>query len=113
MGTGTSVWDPVAVSYDVNSSGTKSRTDCAYTRNGVVTTLNGNADWSHERHYLNHTPTGIWITTFVGSFDWGKSTLESDSCTYDLTRTVDTAANTRTLTGTSCGNAVNNTGTWR
>ncbi len=112
-GTGTSVWDAAAVTYDVESSGTKTRTDCAYTRDGVVITLNGNADWTHERHYLDYVPTGTWITTYIGSFDWTKSTGESGSCTYDLTRTVDTAAKTRTLTGTSCGNVVDRTDPWR
>ena len=111
-GTGKSVWNPEAVTYDVESSGTKTRTNCAYTRDGVVITINGNADWTHVRHYLDHAPTGTWITTYVGGFDWTKST-ESGSCTYELTRTVDTAANTRTLTGTSCGNEVNRTETWR
>ena len=53
------------------------------------------------------------ITAYEGSFDWTKSTGESGFCTYDLTRTVDTAANTRTLAGTSCGNAIDNTRTWR
>ncbi len=112
-GTGESVWDEAAVTNDVTSSGTKTRTDCAYTRDTVVITLNGNANWTHERHYLNYAPTGTWITTYVGSYNWTKSTGESGSCTYDLTRTVDTAANTRTLTGTSCGNDINRTNTWR
>ncbi len=112
-GTGESVWDEAAVTYDVDASGTKNRTDCAYTRNDVVITLNGNAAWTHDRHYLNYAPTGTWITTYVGSYNWTRSTGESGSCTYDLTRTVDTAANTRTLIGTSCGNDINRADTWR
>ena len=112
-GTGTSVWNAVAVTYNIESSGTKTRTDCAYTRDGVVITLNGNAVWTHERHYLDYAPTGTWITTYVGSYDWTKSTGESGSCPYNLTRTVDTVANMRTLTGTSCGNDINRTDTWR
>ena len=113
-GTGTSVWDAAAVTCDVVvSSGTMTRTNCKYTRDGVVITLNGNAVWTHERHYLNYAPTGTWITTYVGDFDRTKSTGESDSCTYRLTRKVDTAANTRTLTGMSCENDINRTDTWR
>ena len=112
-GTGESAWDEAAVTYDVDGGGRKNRTDCAYTRNDVVITLNGSADWTHDRHYLNYAPTGTWISTFVGSYDWTKSTGESGSCTYDLTRTVDTATNTRTLTGTSCGNVIDRTDTWR
>ena len=112
--TGTSVWDAAAVTYDVDGSGTKNRTDCTYTRgDGVQITLDGDADWTHERHYLNYAPTGTWITTYVGGYVWTKGTGESDSCTYSLTRTVDTAMNTRTLTGTSCGNDINRSDTWR
>lgn len=112
-GTGQNTWDPAAVTLDIESSGTKTRTACAYTRDDVVITLDGNADWTHERHYANHAPTGTWIFTFVGSFDWTKSTGESDSCTYSLTRTIDTAANTRRLTGTSCDISIDRTDNWR
>jgi hypothetical protein len=79
----------------------------------VVITLDGNADWTHERHYFDHTPTGTWVTTYIGEFAWTKSTGEDGDCDYELTRTVDTAANTRTLLGTSCGNDVNRSGAWR
>ena len=112
-GTGTSVWNAAAVTYDIESSGTSTRTSCAYTRVGVVTTLTGGGTWTHERHYTDYAPAGTWITTYVGGFAFTKSTGESGSCTYDLTRTVDTAANTRTLTGKLCGNEVNRTETWR
>ena len=111
-GTGRSGWNAVAVTYDIESSGTKTRTVCKYTRNDVEITLTGNADWTHERHYLDYAPTGTWITTYAGSYHWTRGLDEGD-CDYELTRTVDTAANTRTLTGTSCGNEVNRTDTWR
>ncbi len=113
-GGGTSVWDATAVTYDVESSGTSTRAGCKYTnQDGVVVTLNGEGTWTHERHYTDYAPSGTWITAYEGSFDWEKDTGEMDSCTYDLTRTVDTAANTRTLTGMLCGNEVNRTKTWR
>ncbi len=113
-GTGTSVWDAAAVTYDVDSSGTSTRASCAYTnKDGVVIELTGDGTWTHERHYTDYAPAGTWITTYVGGFAFTKSTGESGSCTYDLTRTVDTAANTRTLTGKLCGNEVNRTETWR
>ena len=38
-GTGESIWDATAVTYDVESSGTKNRTDCTYTLDGVEITL--------------------------------------------------------------------------
>ena len=107
------MWDGEEVTYDVESSGTKTRTDCAVTRDDVVITMNGNAAWTHERHYRDYAPTRTWITTYIGGFDWTKSTGEIGSCFYELTRTVDTAENTRTLTGTFCGDEVNRTETWR
>ena len=112
-GSGTRTWDRAARTYDVESSGTKTRTHCAFTRDDVVITLNGSGTWTHERHYQDHAPTGIWITTYAGSFDWSKSSGESGSCDYHLTATVDTAANTRTLVGTYCGKEINNSRTWR
>ena len=111
---GTSVWDAAAVTYDIDSSGTSTRASCGYTNSvGVVIELTGGGTWTHERSYTDFAPSGTWITAYAGSFDWDKATGESGSCTYDLTRTVDTAANTRTLTGTLCGNEVNRTETWR
>ena len=112
-GSGTSTWDGEAVTFDVESTGTKTRVTCAHTRDGVLITLTGNAAWTHERHYANHAPTGFWITTYIGGFDWTKSTGESGSCFYELARTIDTAENTRSLTGTLCGDEVDRTETWR
>ena len=112
-GGGTRTSDHEAGTFDVESSGTKTRTDCARTRNDVVITLTGGGEWEHERHYLNRAPTGTWITTYVGDFDWTKSTGGSGNCSFDLTRTIDTAGNTRTLAGTLCGREVDRSGTWR
>ena len=112
-GTGTSVWDAQAVTYDVVVTlGTATRAGCANMRDGVLITLTGDGTWMHERHYLDYAPTGTWITTYVGGYEWTRGT-DVDDCTYNLTRTVDTAANMRTLTGMSCGNDVNRTDTWR
>ena len=63
-GTGTSVWDAQAVTYDVESSGTATRTGCAHTRDdGLVITRTGDGTWTHERHYNHYAPSGTWITT--------------------------------------------------
>ena len=113
-GTGMTTWDAASMTQDVESSGTKTRAGCEYTQqDGVVITLDGTGDWMHERHYVDNAPAGTWITTYVGGFDWMKDTGEMGSCTYDLTRTVDTAANMRTLTGMSCGNVIDRMDTWR
>ena len=99
---------------DIDTDGTKTRTGCAYTQaDGVVITLNGNGTWTHERHYLNNAPAGTWITTFIGSFAWTRPGETGDTCTYDLTRTVVPAANTRTLVGMSCGNPIDRMDDWR
>ena len=112
-GSGTRTWDREAATYDVESSGTKTRTDCAHVRGDMTVTVNGSGAWTHERHWLNHAPTGDWITTFAGDFAWAKSSGESGGCSYNLTSTVDTAANTRTLVGTYCGREINRSRTWR
>ena len=116
-GGGTTTWDAQAGTKVIDTEGTKTRTGCGYAQaDGVVIALTGNADWTHDRRYLNNAPDGIWITTFVGSYTWLKpSTLEESvaPCNYNLTRTVDTDANTRTLTGMACGNVIDDTGDWR
>ena len=114
-GGGTTTWDAEAGTKDIDTDGTKTRTGCEYTQaDGVGIPLNGNGTWTHERHYLNNAPAGTWITTYIGSFEWTKSTGEiGGPCDYNLTRTVNTDANTRTLIGTSCGNPVNRGDTWR
>ena len=113
-GTGFTTWDAQAVTQHVDSEGTKTRTECVYTpADGVDITLNGNGTWTHDRYYLNNAPTGTWITTFAGSYTWTRDGVTGVPCTYDLTRTVDMAANRRTLTGTSCENVIDRTDTWR
>ena len=113
-GEGTTTWDAQAVTNDVTSFGTKTRVECEYTQaDGVGITLNGSGTWTHDRHYLNNAPTGTWTTEFSGMFEWTKSGETPIDCEYDLIRTVDTAANTRTLTGMSCGNVIDRTDTWR
>ena len=89
------------------------RAGCGYTaEDGVVTSLTGDGTWTHERYYIDYAPSGSWITAYEGSFNWTKSTGESGFCTYDLTKTIDTGANTRTLVGESCGSPVDNSRTW-
>jgi hypothetical protein len=116
-GSGTKTWDPEDRTYDVDLSGTKVREQCAHTRSDefedVVITLTGVAEWTHDRHYAQRHPTGEWVTTWVGSWDWSKSTGTSGHCTYDIVKTIDTEANTKTLTGVMCGNEVNKTSTWK
>ena len=113
-GEGTTTWDAQAGTKDISSFGTKTRAACEYTQaDGAGITLNGNGTWTHERHYLNNAPSGTWITTFVGTYTWTRDGVTGDPCPYDLTRTVDTDANTRTLTGMSCGNVIDRTDTWR
>ncbi len=113
-GNGTSTWDAGAVTYDIDSEGTATRTGCAYTDAAAAkVTLDGAGTWTHERHYTDYAPSGTWITAYEGSFTWTKSPGGTDNCTYNLVRTIDTAANTRSLTGTSCDITIDNTRTWR
>ena len=112
-GSSTRTWDGETKTYDVASSGTKTRTDCAHVRGETTLTLNGSSAWTHERHYVARAPVGNWITTWAGSFDWAKSTGESGSCAISLTRTIDTAANTVSLVGTFCRRDVDRSRTWR
>jgi len=113
-GSGTGTWDAGAATFDVESSGTSTRVGCVYTDAAAAeVTLDGAGTWTHERHYANFAPAGTWITAYEGSFAWTKNPGGSGNCTYDLVRTIDTAAKTRSLTGTSCDITIDNTRTWR
>ena len=112
-GSSTRTWDREAKTYDIASSGTKTRTNCARARGETTITLNGSSAWTHERHYAARAPVGNWITAGAGSFDWAKSTGKSGTCAISLTRTVDTAANTVALVGTFCGRDVDRSRTWK
>ena len=114
MGGGETTWDAQAGTQHVHSEGTKTRAECVYTpEDGVDITLNGSGTWIHDRYYLNNAPTGTWMTTFSGSYTWTRDGVTGDPCLYELTRTVDTGANTRTLVGMSCGNAIDRMDDWR
>ncbi|MDE0899822.1 MAG: hypothetical protein OSA81_12460 [Longimicrobiales bacterium] len=116
-GSGTKTWDPEDRTYNVGFSGTKVREECAYTRSdaveNVVITLTGVGDWAKDRHYAKGKPTGEWGATWVGSWDWSKSTGTSGNCAYDIVTTIDTEANTKTRTGVMCGNEIDKTSTWK
>lgn len=116
-GSGTKTRSSQDRTYDVDLSGTKVREQCAHTRSDVVEdvviTLTGSTDWTQDRHYANGHPTGEWVTTWVGSMDWSKSTGTSGNCTFDIVKKIDTEANTKTRTGVMCGREVNKTSTWR
>ena len=121
-GNGQRTWDADALTFDVASSGTKTRVGCAHPGDEVTITVDGIGDWTHQRHYLGgeaglstkgREPTGNWITTYDGAFDWTKSSGENGSCTYELTSTIDTEANTKTLVGTYCDRVIDRSKTWR
>lgn len=112
-GSGSRVVDREAGTVDVESSGSKTHSACARTRGDKTITLDGSAEFSHERHWLNRQPTGTWSTSISGSFDWSKSTGESGSCTYELNASIDTATNTKSVTGSFCGRDIDRSRTWR
>lgn len=106
------VWDGEARTYDVDGSGTKTRADCGVHFRGAIYTVDGGGDWTHERHYLEGARAGVWRTTYAGDFDWAKSTGESGSCEFDLTRVYDVATKTLTLDGFFCSTEIHNSRTF-
>ena len=112
-GEGTRERDDAAGTVDHVASGTKTRDACGFVRGDVTITVVGSGEWTHERHFLDRAPTGTWVTTWVGEFDWAKSTGQGGTCSHDLTKTIDTATNTVTLVGTHCGRDIDRSRTWR
>lgn len=112
-GTLTRFRDNEAGTYNVEGSGTKTRSECTFARRNGFIAVTGVAEWTHERHYADGEPTGLWTSRWEGGFEWSLSTAETGECTHALERVVDTAENTVSLAGMLCGKEVDRSRKWR
>ncbi|HEX2600648.1 MAG TPA: hypothetical protein VHL32_00950 [Gemmatimonadaceae bacterium] len=108
VGTG----DRATRSLSVESTATRTDTDCAFqTKHGQIT-LNGNPNiaFDGKLNIVNGVLSGPQTATHKGSFSWAR-TGASGTCDVDLTSTYDPDTHTATVTGTFCGIDVNVTRT--
>ena len=100
--------DRATRSLNVETTGTRTDTDCAFrTKHGEIT-LNGNPNiaFTGSLNIVNGVLSGPQTATHKGSFTWAR-TGGSGTCDVDLTSTYDPGTHTATVTGTFCGVDVN------
>lgn len=104
--------DRATRSLNVETTATRTDTDCAFqTKHGEIT-INGNPNiaFDGKLNIVNGVLSGPQTATHKGSFTWAR-TGGSGTCDVDLTSTYDPSTHTATVTGTFCGVDVNVTRT--
>lgn len=88
---------------EAQSSGNRTRTDCAFVRNDLTITVNGSSEWEHFRRRVDGQPDGPQTSHYVGSWTAVRSDGEERSCTFEYSVVRDPDSRTRTVEGTMCG----------
>jgi len=104
--------DRATHSLTVETTATRTDSDCAFqTKHGEIT-INGNPNIAFDGNLniVNGVLSGPQTATHKGSFSWAR-TGGSGTCDVDLTSSYDPATHTATVTGTFCGVDVNVTRT--
>jgi len=105
-------WDPDTGVMEAVISGSRTRTDCAFTRGDTVITVNGGSMWEKFRRRVNGLPDGLQVSSYSGSWVAVSSTGEERSCAFDYTVVRDPDTQTRTVEGTMCSNRLNHRMSW-
>lgn len=105
--------DPATRTGSLQFNATRTETACAFTRNGVTLTINGNPSTAltATHSWANGIP-GVRTATKKGSFTWARSNGGSGTCNVDVTHTWDPATHTLRVVGTVCNQTIDITRTW-
>jgi hypothetical protein len=105
--------DAQAHSFHYNSQGTLTHDDCAFVKDGVTLTLDGDPDLSFESQASG---AGLQLEPFQfeaeGAFNWTASDGRSGHCTINIDTVTNFVAKTRTVQGDVCGHTIDQTLTW-
>jgi hypothetical protein len=107
------VLDVDAQSFDYDSEGTLTHEACAFVKDGVTLTLDGDPSLSFQSHAAG---VGVQLQPFQfeadGEFDWSASDGRSGHCTIDIETSTNFLTRTRTVQGDVCGHTIDQTFTW-
>jgi hypothetical protein len=95
---------------DFEASGTWN--DCAWTRNGVTITINGEFTFESHRARLNGEFVGLQTSIKFGHFTWTRSNGTSGACSFEVHSVRNPETRTRTVTGVICGETINRVLAW-
>ena len=88
---------------EIESSGSRTRTDCAFPQGELVVTANSLDAFEEFRRRLQGQPDGPQTSHYYGSIDIERSDGEEHFCEYDYTIIRDPETQSRTIDGTICG----------
>jgi hypothetical protein len=98
---------------EIESNGSRTRTDCAFPQGEMVVTVNSLDAFEEHRRRLAGQPDGLQTSRYYGSIDLVRSDGEEHFCEYDYTIVRDPETQTRTIEGTICGGRVRKGVPWR
>ena len=88
---------------EIEASGSRTRTDCAFPQGEMVVTANSLDAFEESRRRVEGQPDGPQTSHYYGSIDIERSDGEEHFCEYDYTIVRDPETHTRTIDGTICG----------
>ena len=97
----------------IESSGSRTRTDCVLPREEMTVTVNSLDAFEESRRRIEGLPDGPQTSHYYGSIDVERSDGEEHFCEYDYTIIRDPETQTRTIDGTICGGRVRKGVPWQ
>jgi hypothetical protein len=107
-------YDNDAGSFELDADGTLTHDGCAFNRNGVTFTVDGDPSLSLAAFAAAEAgePSGDWTSSADGAFLWSASDGREGRCVIDVTTVTDFVAQERTVSGEVCGHTIEQTLTW-
>lgn len=107
-------WDDETGDLSLDVEGTQVHAACAFTREGITITVNGNPNIQLNAHLEldNHQPSGEHTLNIQGGFRWSTSDGREGTCPISVDAVTNFATHTRTIEGNVCGHTVSETLSW-
>ena len=106
------MWDSETGVMEASISGSRTRTDCVFSRGDMTITVNGGSMWDKFRRRIDGVPDGLQTSHYSGSWIAVSSAGDERSCTFDYTVVRDPETQTRTVDGTMCANRMSRRMGW-
>ena len=97
---------------ELEASGSRTLTDCAFMGDGFTVTVNGSSMWEKFRRRVHGVPDGPQTSHYYGSWTAVSSEGEERSCEFDYTVVRDPDSHTLTVEGSICGKQISIIVTW-
>lgn len=107
-------YDTDAESFELDATGELTHFACAFNRNNVTFTVDGDPSLSMQAFAAadGGVPVGDWTSSADGAFLWTASDGRSGRCVIDVMTVTDFAEQRRTVSGEACGHTIEQTLQW-